>query len=162
MKQTNFNALFPNGLIFGNPQNNGEPSLSVLQLLPQDQQMYAPKPPGTISTITTQDMVPGDWVYMKNTPKYTGQYWNGENAIYMGTYDQLAGGVPVWKVGATPRFSGLGGNTPLHDLSAGKLRSDLWAAYFQSVNPPQTKIPPVPDGSGIRWTVDVGPGTTNY
>jgi len=136
--------------------------LSVLQLLPQDQQLFAPKPPGNISTITTQDMVPGgDWMYMKNTPKYSGQYWNGENAIYMGTYDQLSGGVPVWKVGATPRFSGLGGHTPLHDLTAAKLRSDLWAAYL-NLDPTQDKIPPVPADSGIRWTVDVGPGTTNY
>jgi hypothetical protein len=63
-------------------------------------------------------MVPGDWVYMKNTPQYTGEYWNGENAIYMGQYDSVLNGTPVWKVGATQRFTGLG--VPITDPATGQ------------------------------------------
>ncbi len=163
-----FNQLFSTGLVFG-PQLSGQPSPSVYMVLPQDQQLYAGnKLPGYVhvNTITTQDMVPGDWVYMKNTPKYHGVYLNGENAIYMGQYDSVRNGMPVWRVGATPRFTGLGvtitnpqtgqweGQT-LANLSAAQLAKELWDGYTGNNSP-------VPAGSGIGWTIDVGPGTTPY
>lgn len=159
--QHDFNELFPTGLWFG-PRlpNQGPPenTRSVYTVLPQSEQLFVPQ---TTDTIRTRYMVPGDWVYMKNTPEYGGEYWNGENAIYMGTYDKILNDVPVWKVGATPRFSGLGGNTPLHDLSETQLRQDLWAAFIRWRNPAASQIPHVPANSGIQWTLDVSPGTNN-
>lgn len=152
-----FNQLFRTGLAFGS-QQPGQPALSVYKVLPMDQQLYVPNPyQGYIhvNSITTQDMVPGDWVYMQNTPQYPVQnpngYWNGENAIYMGQYDSILNGTPVWQVGATQRFTGLG----LTNVSAAQLEQDLWDAFTGNDSP-------VPAGSGIRWTIDVGPGTTSY
>jgi hypothetical protein len=146
-----FNQMFPTGLVFG-PQLPGQPSPSVFNVLPTDQELFAGY---NVTTITTQDMVPGDWVYMQNTPQYQAKdpngYWNGENAIYMGQYDSVLNGTPVWKVGATPRFTGLG----LADLSQAQLARALWDGYTNDNSP-------VPPNSGIGWTIDVGPGTTNY
>jgi hypothetical protein len=158
-----FNQMFPTGLVFGT-QQPGQPGLSVFRVLPADQQLFAGNTlPGYVhvDTISTQDMVPGDWVYMKNTPQYTGEYWNGENAIYMGQYDSVLNGTPVWRIGATPRFTGLGVPIPgqsgqtLANLSAGQLAQELWDAFTEDNSP-------VPPNSGIGWTIDVGPGTTTY
>ena len=158
-----FNQLFPTGLVFG-PQQQGQPGPSVYGVLPRDQQLFAGNTlPGYVhvSTISTQDMVPGDWVYMKNTPRYTGEYWNGENAIYMGQYDSVLNGMPVWRVGATPRFTGLGVPSPgqsgqtLANLSEAQLAQELWDAFTNDQSP-------VPPDSGIGWTIDVSPGTPNH
>jgi len=168
MKQQAFNAMFPAGLVFGSPQSE-QPELSIFKLLPMDQQLFVPNSDPRyihVNTITTQDMVPGDWVYMINTPQYAidnpNGFWIGENAIYMGQYDSIQNGVPVWRVGATPRFTGLGvpnanpatGQT-LANLSASQLAQDLWHAFTGDDSTP-------PPNSGIGWTIDVGPGTAHY
>lgn len=152
-----FNQMFPTGLWFG-PEQMPQPR-SVMKVLPQ--QYYE----AATGKIWTRAMVPGDFVYMKNRDDYYAKtngtgYWNGENAIYMGQYDAIRQGVPVYRVGATRRFSGLG----LYDQSTRQLRQELWEGYSHDVlnYPDGAKLPPLPPNHGIRWTVNAGPGTTPY
>ncbi len=152
-----FNALFPNGLVFGTLNNWNQ--LSVARLLPQNQQNYE----ANGDKIGRANMVPGDWVYMKNKDDYdqktnhTG-YWSGENAIYMGRYDRILNGQPVYNPVATPRFTGLGED----DKSERQMRLEVWKGYCVDVlhySPKATHFPPP---NGVRWTVTVGPGTSEY
>ena len=86
-----FNQLFHNRLIFGVQETQTQ--LSVMQLLPSHQQLYYYGTPPV--NITTRDMVPGDWVYMKNADYGQQDHagpWVGENAIYMGEYDKILNG----------------------------------------------------------------------
>ncbi len=91
-----FNRMFPFSLTFGWGSLDNPSVLGVVQ-----KYLTAPPFPGaTAREITTRDMVPGDWVYMKNMNGYTGGAWNGENAIYIGKYS--------YKGVASAYFSGLG------------------------------------------------------
>jgi hypothetical protein len=81
---------------------------------------------------TPEDMVPGDWVYLKNDSSYKQNllpgktdYWNGENAPYMGRYDKLPNGAPSYEGNASPEFSGMG----LYDRTEDQLRADLAQGY---------------------------------
>jgi hypothetical protein len=147
-----FNDRFPDGrLVFGTLNNWTD--LSVVEFMPPQQQRYA----SLGHKIGRANMVPGDWVYMKNWDDYEkrvpGGYWTGENAIYMGRYDYILGGRPDYKdAWRTQRFTGLGAE----DMSETKLKLKLRLHYHTETGTPFR--PP----SGIRWTITVGPGTSDY
>nr|WP_294508775.1 hypothetical protein [uncultured Rhodopila sp.] len=92
------------------------------------------------STPTSAMMVSGDWVYMRNDPRYPGGSWTGENTIYMGKYMNLDNrndaiylrpSDPNYAGDVYARFSGLGGET---DKSAPALRDDLANAFKAQTN----------------------------
>jgi hypothetical protein len=145
-----FNQRFPQGLDFGFDPSGLPTSAQYLYA----KQLKYQNP----SNISTQGMVPGDLVYMHNLSKYSGGPYTGENAIYMGNYDLISSGLPVYRAGATPRFSGLG----LYDQSAAQLQQDLWAGYCQDVlHRPPDLYSPIRE-PGIGWSIDISLGTTSY
>nr|WP_294509970.1 hypothetical protein [uncultured Rhodopila sp.] len=100
--------------------------------------------------VTTNMMVPGDWVYMQNDPRYPGGDWTGENTIYMGKYmavDERNNAIylrpsdPDYAGDVYARFSGLGGET---DMSAPELRNDLAREFRAATNL---------DPENIGWTL---------
>jgi hypothetical protein len=106
--------------------------------------------------LTPNLMVPGDWVYMRNDPRYAqiapSGAWTGENTIYMGKYKPgnssnnpiyLKPSDPSYTGDADARFSGLGGE---FDKSAPELAGDLGTA-FTAADP--THRP----AAQIGWTV---------
>jgi hypothetical protein len=143
-----FNTMFPGPLTFGwgSLQNPSVYSLTQNYLIAPP---FQGANPNTI--ITTKDMVPGDWVYIKNMDGYKGGYFNGENAICMG-------------IGPTSHeleFSGLG----LYHETQTQLQKALYNAYLKSQGkPPLGKNDPVPkdalnpqNSKDILWEVDNSP-----
>ena len=94
--------------------------------------------------IRISDMVPGDWVYMQNDPRYRvlvpNGYANGENALYMGRFESSGGSVGDYSPDGTPRFSGLGATAQSEaDLKA---RVSKWFRDHTRQSP---------DERAIRW-----------
>jgi hypothetical protein len=155
MEPADFNALFPNGLAIGTLTNWQD--LSVTQFLPQGQQFYE----ANGAKLGRANMVPGDWVYMKNNDQYEqlqpNGYWAGENAIYIGKTDHLnADGSPSYEHGVTAKFTGLGEEAKTEK----QMREDVWT-QFQNILPagdPRKHEAP----HGVRWTITVGPGMDDY
>jgi Protein-glutamine gamma-glutamyltransferase len=106
--------------------------------------------------VSVADMVPGDWVYMKNQDDYnkglrrgvTPGPWQGENAIYMGRYDVDANRVPVYRTDAAPRFSGMGA----YNKDEAGLRQSLKEGYTKLMRPPYTSTTHPISERNIRWT----------
>jgi hypothetical protein len=156
--QAEFNAIFPNGLIFGTVENSTP--LSIYQLLPSGQMYFEGGP----INLGRANMVPGDFVYMKNNDNYqsaspTG-YWAGENAIYMGRYNSILNGRPVYNSAAPGRFTGLGAD----DKTEREMRWEVWKAYCVDVlgYSKYTPFNHLPAPKGVRWTVVAGPGASDY
>jgi hypothetical protein len=132
-----FNALHPNGLDIGSKATSANRHIR------------------RAASVRARDMVPGDWVYMKNKDDYnTGLrpgtpvgYWQGENAMYLGRCELGPGRVPQFSVKATPRFSGMGA----YAKSEAELRSTLKAAYLKLMRPPFAHhVHTIEDGD-VRW-----------
>src|SRR5271165_4920112 len=108
------------------------------------------------SRVSVADMVPGDWVYMKNQDDYnkglrrgvTPGPWQGENAIYMGRYDVARNRMPVYRADATPRFSGMG----VYNKDEAGLRHSLQEGYMKLMRPPNTNTTHRISQRNIRWT----------
>lgn len=137
---TRFNAEHPEGLQeIG--LNGNDPNMSIWTNV---QAHYAQGP----GSIQTQAMVPGDWVYMQNDPRYgqldPGGRWNGENALYMGNDP---------KTGA-PLFYGMGLVNPVTNqfapVTEAQLKADLEAGFQKDTG--QTADP-----SQIYWTLVAQP-----
>lgn len=97
----------------------------------------------TYAATDTSTVIPGDRRYMKNKDDYVTKakangvatpFWQGENAIYMGT------------IGGVPKYAGLG----VPPASEDDLRKELKNAYLND-----TGITPFPGdpATAIRWTV---------
>lgn len=114
MGKTEFNKLFPNGLTLGAP----------------DQSWLSPLGWEEDSPISTNDLVPGDWVYMNNGD-YAKQcpdgMARGENAIYMG---KSADGTQI--------FSALA----FYAQSEQQLKDYLWKCYCKDVEGQHPDVPP--------------------
>jgi hypothetical protein len=156
MEPGDFNDLFPNGLVIGTLANWQD--LSVTKFMPQGQQFYE----ATGDKLGRANMVPGDWVYMKNNDAYENAqpngYWKGENAIYIGKTDHFnTDGSPNYEHGVTAKFTGLGEEAKTEK----QMRNDVWAQFCKEVkkitDPRKFGAP-----NGVRWTITVGPGTSEY
>lgn len=106
---------------------------------------------------TFEMMVPGDWVYMRNDPRYRGGPWTGENTIYMGKYAKLTTRNDAIYLRPSDqgydgqfyaRFSGLGGET---DRTAATLRDELRDAFNAKARADKTNLQA--DTNKIGWTV---------
>ncbi len=133
-----FNRLHPNGLDIGGPR------------------AAAPMKHFTdAASLSPRDMVPGDWVYMKNKDDYgTGLrpgrkpgLWFGENAVYLGRFDIAPDGSARFGAGATQRFSGLG----LYARSEAELRASLKKGYLSDMRPAFTLHTHTITDADIRW-----------
>ena len=108
VSRVEFDAVHPKGLLFlGLPDEglNATPRYrSILENI--ERLSFGGR------TIRISDMVPGDWVYMRNDPRYRTLrpkgYANGENALYMGRFAYSGSGAGAYSGDAAPRFSGLG------------------------------------------------------
>jgi hypothetical protein len=104
-------------------------------------------------------MVPGDWAYMRNDPRYpnlpnAGGY-AGENTIYMGKYGisaftwykakYLKPGDANYSGSAYARYTGLGGEA---DKTAVDLTNDLIAAFFDASDKKINAVPAM-----VGWTL---------
>jgi hypothetical protein len=126
-----FNALHPNGL-------------KIAQGGVRQHSRSAP--------VVAADMVPGDWVYLQNKSDYGTDltpegkkalwFWHGENALYMGRYDQMS-----YNSGAPQRFSGMG----CYHRSEDELRQDLKRAYLKDMQPGRTLHSHSITDEDIRW-----------
>jgi hypothetical protein len=117
---TAFNDLHKDGLHeVGLPE--GDPGMSIYKNLSTSGGRYG-----------VQDLIPGDFVYMKNDSRYrqylkpgVTDYWNGENTLYMGKYRTDKNHNPVYTGQVLPRYSGMG----LYDETEGQLRSAMAKAF---------------------------------
>jgi len=108
-------------------------------------------------TFRSEDLVPGDWVYMRNKPDYDTDrtpigrmaLWQGEHALYMGRYDDVDENYsPLWlKSGGEQRFSGMG----LYNQSESDLRWALIYGYRQLMRPPYTYVRHGIDWEDVQW-----------
>jgi hypothetical protein len=104
--------------------------------------------------VAVADMVPGDWVYMKNKDDYNSDLrpgttpgpWSGENAVYMGRYDVDSDG-PQYHGGAAPRFSGMG----VYDVTDTGMRHAIKQGYLNLMRPPHTFGLHTITDADIRW-----------
>jgi hypothetical protein len=101
------------------------------------------------------DMVPGDWVYLKNKDDYGTDlrpgapmmYWQGENALYLGRFEIATNGSPVYSSRAAQRFSGMG----IYAKSDAEIRAAMKKAYLTDMRPPNTIHTHTISDSDIRW-----------
>lgn len=135
--RSRFNALHPQGLDIGEKARSANKHIE------------------TAKSTRLLDMVPGDWVYMKNKDDYNKGlrpgvpvgYWQGENAMYLGRCELSARRMPVFAARATPRFSGMGA----YAKSEAELRGLLKHAYLTLMRPPYTYHRHTIHDSDIRW-----------
>jgi hypothetical protein len=104
----------------------------------------------------SRNLVPGDWVYMRNKPDYNtdrtpigaATFWRGEHALYMGQYDRWEDSTPLWLMsGGAQRFSGMG----VYNRTEGGLRARLRAGYLELMRPPYTFETHGVRDSDLRW-----------
>jgi hypothetical protein len=129
-----FNKMFPDGLQgIGLAGSDARPRSALRATIGFQLSSSGP--------ITVADMIPGDWVYMKNKYDYNTDlkpgvakgYWMGENTIYMGRYT-VTGGDAHYDANAAPLFSGLGA----YSQTETQLRNTLKDEYDKLMNPPNT------------------------
>jgi hypothetical protein len=132
-----FNALHPHGLDIGAKARSAHRHIR------------------TAASLKARDMVPGDWVYMKNKDDYNSDlrpgtpvgYWQGENAMFLGRCELGPDRVPQFSPKGARRFSGMGA----YGKSEAELRSVLKAAYLKEMRPPRTfHVHSIQDGD-VRW-----------
>jgi Protein-glutamine gamma-glutamyltransferase len=107
------------------------------------------------ASVNVRDMVPGDWVYMKNKDDYNTDlrpgvapgYWQGENALCLGKFEWGANRTPQYSGKATPRFSGMGA----YGKSEAELRAAMKKSYLNEMRSPRTLHAHTVTDADIRW-----------
>lgn len=110
----------------------------------------------SVARFSANDMVPGDWVYMRNKTDYNTDlrpgvrpgYWTGENALFMGRYNRTAQEIPQYHASAPARFSGMG----VYDVTEVGLRKALKDGYTSFMRRPNTNTNHSISDGEIRWT----------
>lgn len=132
-----FNRLHPKGLDIGPSASSVMPHIREAK------------------SVRSGDMVPGDWVYMKNKDDYGTDlrpgaapgYWSGENAVYLGKFEFGSDRRAHFGGAATRRYSGMGA----YAKSEGELRSLLKLAYLKEMRPPHTLHAHSISDAHVRW-----------
>ena len=135
---TRFDQLHPAGLAIAMPGSS------------------ATKHTRPMARLKASDLVPGDWVYMKNKDDYNSDLrpnvipgpWTGENALYMGRYVLNAENQRVYSNDVPRRYSGMGEQ----NKTAVELHQEVKKGYISLMRQPNTYNPHTISDSDVRWT----------
>jgi hypothetical protein len=130
-----FNALQSGGLTIGKVSPSITKQIGVI--VTTNPAFKGKKGYVTVDSISEADLVPGDWVYIKNKDDYNSNlkpgvargYYSGENAFYMGDY------ATATDKNVAPRYSGMG----LCDLTLAQMKKEISDAYNRNNTAARTR-----------------------